>query len=586
MRVRPLLFIFAIFLMTGPIASHAADSNKEFIISELLENNFFTKTPGTALSICKKDICESYAAGTADPNSNRPLAKDALFRVGSLSKTIVAVLIMQLVDEGLLSLSDSLATFLPEYPQWSHVTIKHLMRMESGIPLSLFSKEDFLRNLYQIITGKKSNMTPRELVDSIKNRKMRFNPGEKSEYNNTNYILLGLILEKIRNQSLHTIFEERIVYPLGLTQTYLDIGDSIDPRLTPGFIQAFSLGLPNYLTHLFPKNKKRNEGLVEVTNSLPTKQVWASGAIVSSVTNMNQFIRALFEYKFFGPEILAQMLDFVTCDIAGLSAQYGLGIMEYSSPFGKLYGHGGVGLGYQGMTFYSPEKKVSFVVTQNAGPTNTSFVFSRLIDGYFTGFKSPYFIPKLKIIPENFDKGIHLRVKGFLNRTSYDQVVGYGRERRFLSPSQSFNFFTLKTVRIKNRDFIEVKARNMNSFASVVPSLRKSIPIAKLLIDRDYLYREQRKNSGLISIKGGSLIGRSVIAYSGREFLSPQGLVQKECVDRILDLERESIIQIRLEKNANLSFDNTVKLMGNLAFRKPKKSDKRALKILNLKQCN
>ena len=134
------------------------------------------------------------------------------YRIGSITKTFTATLIFQLVDEKQLRLEDKLSMYFPEIPNAKKITITHLLTHSSGL-FNITEEKDFTQWMLQPSTHK-------QMLDRIKSHEVLFQPGEKKSYSNTNFILLGYILEKIEKKSYKTLLKERITDKLNLKNTY------------------------------------------------------------------------------------------------------------------------------------------------------------------------------------------------------------------------------------------------------------------------------------------------------------------------------------------------------------------------------
>ncbi len=269
------------------------------------------------------------AVGFRDVERGTRPDADTKYRIGSITKTYTATMIMQLVDEDKLSLSTSLADFYPQIPQSESITIEHLLRHQSGLynftnapdypdwmtePLS---KEDLLQIFYE--------------------DDPQFEPGAQTSYSNTNYVLLQFILEDITGQSYANLLQNRIAKPLNLEHTHY--GDGIEPAKN----EAFS----------YQYQEEQWRSARETALSIPG----GAGAIVSTTSEMITFIRALFDGKL----VSQQSLDKMT------STGQGFGIGLAKVPFHDRYafGHNGGIDGFQSHLSYFPEEDVTIAITTN-----------------------------------------------------------------------------------------------------------------------------------------------------------------------------------------------------------------------------
>src|SRR3569832_2509673 len=141
-----------------------------------------------------------------------PMKPDNDFRIGSITKQFTAVAILQLMEQGKLNLQDTITRFIPNYPMQHHkITIEHLLTHTSGIQ-SYTEMKDFMDQITL-------DQTPTEIIDHFKNEPMAFAPGTQWAYSNSNYFLLGYIIEKITGEFYPQYLEKHIFKPVGMTQS-------------------------------------------------------------------------------------------------------------------------------------------------------------------------------------------------------------------------------------------------------------------------------------------------------------------------------------------------------------------------------
>ncbi|MFK7827138.1 MAG: serine hydrolase domain-containing protein [Oligoflexales bacterium] len=583
------LRIFILFFLFYNHGFASLNLNPKDINLELKENNFFSKTPGTVLSLCKLENCSNFAAGYVDPASPEAIKSSGSYRIGSLTKSMVAVLIMQAVEDGLISLGDTLGKLLPEYQKWHSVTVKQLLRMESGVPPYLFSQKYAFGVVYEILRGNKKRYAPSEILNSIKESDLIFTPGNKSEYNNSNYILLGLILEKVRNDKLQNILKQGILDPLQLNNTYLDDGSRQHPNLTKGFIHTYTLGLPYFSVFLFPKEKRRGFDMVEISNGLPATRVWAAGAVISTSTDMTTFIRSLLTGNLLSQNSLEQMQEFVITKIIGMPFLYGLGLMAYPTEFGTLYGHGGIGVGYQNMTYYLPEFDLSIALAQNVGPTSTFVYFEKVLDILFDKFKKEPFIPMDHIINENFSRGLHIRVKGQLANSAVEprkmpSTIGYAFDSKRFVPGQSFNQFYIETKIIDEEEWIQITGISMSLFASLSANGQSKLPMSLILIKKAALKEARENGRNYISLQG-QFDSAPIFATTGNLTQNSESQKFEPCAARVIEPQRRLNLQFGTNKSESFGQGETIKILGNIPLRNIRSEDYSKLTKFGLKQC-
>ena len=180
--------------------------------------------PGVSIAIIhdgKVVLARGY--GMANVELSVPATENTVYQLASVTKTFTATAIMMLVQEGKLGLDDKINALLPDLPTaWSEVTIRHLLNHTSGIK-SYTSVRDFFK------TARK-DYTQREILDLVAKVPVEFAPGEKWNYNNTGYFLLGMVIEKETGKKYGDYLDERIFKPLGMTQTRVNDLHAVIPN--------------------------------------------------------------------------------------------------------------------------------------------------------------------------------------------------------------------------------------------------------------------------------------------------------------------------------------------------------------------
>lgn len=276
----------------------------------------------------------SGSAGIADLRAPRPILEADRFRIGSLTKTYVATVVLQLAGEGVLRLDDSVQRYLPGIvPEAEPITVLHLLQLRSGLPDYVPVLADGL-DPASVARNWSRYWSPRELIALALSQQDRHAPGEEFRYSNTDYILLGLMIEAVTGEELGAVLWRRVFYPLGLRETDLPTADPYlrGPHAT-GYLRLPG-GEPRDFTTMTPSES------------------WASGAIISTPGEVVAFLDALFGGRLLPPEQLAVMLDVQPVD---QERAYGCGLYRYLLPGGRaLYGHRGTVIGFSCLAVRSP----------------------------------------------------------------------------------------------------------------------------------------------------------------------------------------------------------------------------------------
>ncbi|MFE6665113.1 serine hydrolase domain-containing protein [Streptomyces sp. NPDC057697] len=270
----------------------------------------------------------SYAAGVGDLGTGAKVPVDGQVRAGSNTKAFTAVVVLQLVAEKKVVLDGPVDTYLPgllrgEGIDGRHITVRQLLQHTSGLP-------DYV-DQRAILGDPQRYYEPRELLDGALKQKAHFSPGAKWEYSNTNYLVAGLIIQKVTGRPLGEEINRRVVDRIGLRHTYFP---------TPG---DMTIREPH------PKGYHRDSAdspWREITELDPSWG-WAAGAVISTNSDLNRFYTALLGGKLLPPAQLAQMRTTVPAEAFGPGVRYGLGLASTPLPCGGSYwGHGGTIPGY------------------------------------------------------------------------------------------------------------------------------------------------------------------------------------------------------------------------------------------------
>ncbi len=286
------------------------------------------------------------ASGVADLRARRAMRPGLHFRAGSLTKSLVATVVLQLVAEGRLSLSDALERWLPAIlPYGDRVTIHQLLNHTSGVPHNWATVE---RTLYGSRQGRLRAWTPQALVGLVADQPPGFPPGTAWSYSNTGYVLLGLIVEAATGNTLARELGGCIFGPLGLRDTLL-------PGNSPGIPSPTSRG---YSLPLSSQGEVITGPLLDFTAQNPS-WAWAAGALVSTLEDLGHFFRALLGGRLLPPRLLAEMLSTVTVPPGSvplpLYDRYGLGLLEVETPAGRLVGNAGGIPGFLSIVLSTPD---------------------------------------------------------------------------------------------------------------------------------------------------------------------------------------------------------------------------------------
>jgi D-alanyl-D-alanine carboxypeptidase len=324
-------------------------------LDELRANASF---PGATVGFVLADgRAASVSTGLADVENKTPLTPTDRMQAGSIGKTYFAAVTLQLVSEGKLNLDDKIERWLGReawfnrLPNAKDITLRMLMNHSSGIPEHVLNK-DFLAALR---AHPDKEWKPEELLGYIFDAKPLFPAGQGWSYADTNYIVVGIIVEKVTQKSFYSEVEKRILKPLALKQTIPAVS-----RTIPGLIPGYSM--PN--SPFGFTGRTIIDGKFIVNPQLE----WTGGGFASTAEDLARWAKALYEGKVLKPAALQQMLTGVDAQGGrggGGGNKYGLGVQIRQSPWGISYGHGGWFPGYLSEMEYFPQYKVAIAVQVN-----------------------------------------------------------------------------------------------------------------------------------------------------------------------------------------------------------------------------
>ncbi|MEV5950189.1 serine hydrolase domain-containing protein [Streptomyces sp. NPDC051993] len=273
----------------------------------------------------------TFSAGVGNLATGAKVPVDGQVRMGSNTKTFTAVVVLQLVGEGKVGLDASVDTYLPGLLRGDGIdgrtiTVRQLLQHTSGLPHYTDAPA-----LSDFSTIQHRYFEPRELLDGALAQKARFAPGTRWEYSNTNYIVAGLLIQKVTGRPVGEEITKRVIDRIGLRHTYFP---------TPGDMTIHEAHPEGY-------NQEADGSLHDYTEMDPS-MAWAAGAIVSTNTDLNSFFTALLGGRLLPAAQLAEMRTTVPAELLGPGIRYGLGVQ--SKPLscgGLLWGHGGTIPGYR-----------------------------------------------------------------------------------------------------------------------------------------------------------------------------------------------------------------------------------------------
>jgi D-alanyl-D-alanine carboxypeptidase len=310
------------------------------------------------------------ASGYIDRQRTQPLTAATRMRIASISKVFTAVVVLQLMEEGRLSLDSPLSTWFPSLvPSSDAITVRMLLNHTTGL-YDFLEDGYFLGKAYQ---APDYHWPPSELVSYAAQAPSLFSPGAPGawDYSSTNYVILGMIAEAVTGRPLATEMRERIFQPLGLTQTYFAPDEAVEGVVARGY---------------------RNSN--DVT-AISLSFAFATANLVSTTEDVQRFGAALFGGQLLRPETMEQVYVFQNGKGQYLmpALEYGLGVMRNLLPVGPdasgnprpaeastVMGHTGGFGGFRSVLWHEPVSGITIALGENQGATDPNILATKALD--------------------------------------------------------------------------------------------------------------------------------------------------------------------------------------------------------------
>ena len=323
---------------TGPQLSEELTTKLDRLIDSTMQAN---NLPGVVVGIWipnEGNYFKSYGKANLEAGTDRQF--EAPFRIASITKTFTATVILSLVDDGLLSTSDPLSKFLPNFPNADNISIRNLLRMRSGIVD--FADSAMLSEWYNNVNEYYDIDT---LINIMATHGNEFNQaGQQTVYCNGNYTLLAKVAEIVSGKSFAALVYEKVFKPLNMTSTYYpDKNDFLLKGNNRGYSWEAAIN-----------------GFVDKTE-LNTSCANAAGAIISNMHDLEIYARALYKGTLLSDSTQQKRLETEIFEGSSSTLQYGEGILK----LGEFYGHTGTIFGFSTELFYLPAKDAVIIINVN-----------------------------------------------------------------------------------------------------------------------------------------------------------------------------------------------------------------------------
>ena len=309
------------------------------------------EAPGVSIVVTKgRDTLVSQGYGVSDLENNVPATPHTVYRIGSITKQFTSASVMQLVEAGRVKLDDSIGAYLPNLPaRWRPATIRQLLNHTSGIPSYTDIGPRWLKRIGE-------PMTPDSLVALTANDTLTFAPGTGWRYDNSGYVVLGMLVEKVSGKTYAQYLDEKMFKPLGLTETMYCSNAPIIPHRAQGYGKDAT--------------GWRNAPFIDMT------QPFSAGALCSSALDLARWNQALSSGKVVSGGSYREM---TTPTGAAAPRHYGFGLMQDTIAAGhRVIMHGGGIPGFSTFNAWLPDDSISITVLPNSESARPDRVFRNI----------------------------------------------------------------------------------------------------------------------------------------------------------------------------------------------------------------
>ena len=311
--------------------------------------------PGAIVGVWRRGAAPYVRAfGVRDIATGQPMSTNLRMRIASVSKTFTGTALLQLVDRGKISLDSPISKYIAGVPQGNKITIRELAEMRSGL-FDYFGNDAFLRAW---LTDPRGEWTPRQLLADSFSKPLRFAPGTSYDYSNTNFVLLGLVIQKVSHQPLATYIKQHILKPEHLTHTSSPAGAA--------FPSPHAQGYTDWTVECLLSDKCGRTVNATSWNMSPG---WAAGAMVSTLGDLHRWARDVATGSLLTRATQKQRLRFIP--VPGVK-NYGYGLAL--NKLNGWIGHSGYVPGYETLSIYLPSQQATVVVLINAHTTGLPLI--------------------------------------------------------------------------------------------------------------------------------------------------------------------------------------------------------------------
>jgi D-alanyl-D-alanine carboxypeptidase len=321
-------------------AAQLPQADRDFVDATVAQAMQTSRLPGVTIALSGPKGTYQQTYGVADLASGAPMAAAPHVRIATNTKTVTPTAVLRQVERGRLSLSDKLSKWVKGIPNGRRITVRQLLAMRSGI-YDFTSDPEFSRDFD---ANPLMRFEPRDVLRIIRRHKPLFAPGARTQYADSNYVLLGIILEKVTGRPVERLIQRDVVGPAKLRET------SFPTRAA----------LPRPFAHGYYAGDD-GDGEIRDYTAVNPKVAWTAGGMVSTLDDLRRWGRVLARGTLLSKAMQRQRLRLGSIPNNGPPVGYGLGILR----FGDWLGHDGAIFGFSTATFYERSTGAQIVAVAN-----------------------------------------------------------------------------------------------------------------------------------------------------------------------------------------------------------------------------
>ncbi|AIE86447.1 penicillin-binding protein [Fimbriimonas ginsengisoli Gsoil 348] len=431
-------------------------------------------TPGASVAVVRYGkivVAEGY--GFANVELHVPATADTVYGLLSVSKQFTSAAVLLLEREGKLRLDEPIGTYLPGSPEaWKAVTVRHLLNHTSGIP----DYTDVHPFFEEIALGR----TPDELLKPVREAPLMFSPGSKWRYSNSNYYLLGQIVERLGGKPWSEFLKERIFRPAGMGATRDNVPTDVVPNRSAGYhwLDENAARLPAFVTGY--------HGRVNVLQNaiyIHPSKMWAAGSLLSTVRDLAKWQIALDKGQILPHETVAAMEKAASLR-DGTFAPYGIGNELMTVGKHRVAGHQGGGMAFNSTVLRFPDDHLSVIVLANQTSAPSRTLAMRIAALYL-----PDLDPMRVVPPRDPDPARTGRLRQFL----VDAALGHPDESMFAPQAADLVAFVKRSApqflgelgKLKSFKFLSSESTNQRTVVSYRSVYEKKTILWRFTMTKD-----------------------------------------------------------------------------------------------------